>query len=188
MNVEEIPMRGRHNWENVLAAAAVANLSGASLSQLAAAVRSFSGVEHRIEFVRTLNGVTYYNDSKATNVDAALKAIDSFSGRLFLILGGKDKGSDYTPLVAPLKPKAAAVLLIGDAARKIAAAFGSELPAVPCGDLKTAVEMAHREAKAGDTVLLAPACASFDQFDNYEHRGRYFKQLVAGLGANEEKS
>ena len=178
-------MRGKHNWENVLAAASVAKLSGASLAQLAAAVRSFEGVEHRIEFVRRVSGVGFYNDSKATNVDAALKSIDSFSERLFVILGGKDKGSAYGPLAAPLKEKAAAALLIGQAAEKIEAAIADAVPVVMSGTLETAVQQAYEQARPGDVVLLAPACASFDQFDNYEHRGRAFKQAVAELAERE---
>ncbi len=169
----------------MLAAAAVAKLSGASLSQLAAAVRSFEGVEHRIEFVRRVSGVGFYNDSKATNVDAALKSIDSFSERLFVILGGKDKGSDYAPLAQPLKEKAVAALLIGQAADKIEAAILDSVPVILCNTLDAAVQAAYSQARAGDVVLLAPACASFDQFDNYEHRGRVFKQAVAELAERE---
>ena len=188
MKAEDIPLRGRHNWENVLAAATVARLSGASLSQLAAAVRSFEGVEHRIEFVRRVGGVGFYNDSKATNVDAALKSLDSFGERLFVILGGKDKGSDYGPLAPLLKEKAVAALLIGQASQKIEAAIRDSVPVVRCGTLEAAVATGYKQARAGDVVLLAPACASFDQFDNYEHRGRAFKQAVAALiddkGAN----
>jgi UDP-N-acetylmuramoylalanine--D-glutamate ligase len=181
MKAEEIPMRGKHNWENVLATASVARIAGASLSQLAAAVRSFEGVEHRIDFVRRVSGVGFYNDSKATNVDAALKSLDSFSERLFVILGGKDKGSDYAPLAGPLRQHAAAALLIGQAAAKIEAAIAGAVPVVRCGTLERAVETAYGQARPGDVVLLAPACASFDQFDNYEHRGRAFKQAVAIL-------
>jgi UDP-N-acetylmuramoylalanine--D-glutamate ligase len=181
MRTEDIPLRGRHNWENVLAAAAAARLAGASLSQIAAAVKTFEGVEHRIEFVRAVNGVSYYNDSKATNVDAALKAIDSFEGRLWIILGGKDKGSNYAPLADALRGKALSALLIGAAAPLIESSLRGVVPVTDCGDLATAVRLAHRKATDGDTVLLAPACASFDQFDNFEHRGRAFKDLVRGL-------
>ena len=177
----DIPLRGRHNIENVLAAAVVARLAGVSLASIAAAVPTFPGVEHRLEFVRRVRGVDYYNDSKATNVDAALKAIDSFAGPLWIVLGGKDKGSDYAPLGPPLQAKAKAALLIGAAAPKIAAAIGESVPLVECGSIDRAVEAAYRRAAAGDTVLLAPACASFDQFENFEHRGRVFKELVARL-------
>lgn len=181
LEVREIPLRGRHNLENVMAAAAAAHLAGAAPEAIAAAVRSFPGVEHRLEFVRRVAGVDYYNDSKATNVDATLKALDAFTGSLWVILGGKDKGSDYTPLREPLAAKARAVLLIGSAAPKIAAALEGAVPLIECGTLEAAVREAARRASPGDTVLLAPACASFDQFRNFEHRGRTFKTLVAAL-------
>ena len=182
LRTTEIPLRGRHNVENTMAAAVAAHLAGASLAQIAAAVRTFPGVEHRLEMVREIDGVAYYNDSKATNVDATLKAIDAFPGGLWVILGGKDKGSDYTVLREPLRAKARAALLIGAAARKIAAHLGQDsAPVMECGTLAAAVEEAHRSAEPGDTVLLAPACASFDQFENFEHRGRVFKELVNAL-------
>ena len=181
MPVSEVRLRGRHNLENVAAAVAVARIAGAPLEGIGAAVASFPGVEHRIEFVRTVNEVDYYNDSKATNVDATLKAIASFPGGIWIILGGKDKNSDYTVLREPLKNHARAALLIGAAAPKIAEHLGDAVPIHSCGTLAQAVEMAHARAIPGETVLLAPACASFDQFDNYEHRGRVFKQLVAAL-------
>lgn len=129
--------------------------------------------------------MAWYNDSKATNVDATLKALAAFEGGLWVILGGKDKNSDYAPLAVPLRHKARGVLLIGSAAEKIEtqlAAAGlsrrGEPALVPCGTLEAAVEAAHCQAKSGETVLLAPACASFDQFENFEHRGREFKRLV----------
>jgi len=125
--------------------------------------------------------VAYYNDSKATNVDATLKAIAAFDGALWIILGGKDKSSDYSPLVEPLKQKADAVLLIGAAAEKIAAQLQGAAPLIRCGTLEAAVGEARARAHSGDTVLLAPACASFDQFENFEHRGREFKRWVQNL-------
>ncbi len=182
IDAAEIPLRGRHNIENVMAAAVAAHLAGADRESIAAAIRTFRAVEHRLEFVRRVRGVDYFNDSKATNVDAALKAVEAFDGRLWLILGGKDKGSDYRPLAAPLAAKARAALLIGAAAPLIAAQIKDAVPLVECGTLAGAVEHAARHAAPGDTVLLAPACASFDQFESYEHRGRVFKQLVRELG------
>ena len=181
MHASEVPLRGVHNLENTMAAAAIAQLAGATLPQIRAAVMTFPGVEHRLEFVRERNGVDWYNDSKATNVDAALKAVAAFAGALWIILGGKDKNSDYTPLAAPLKEKAHAALLIGAAADKIRAQLGGEVRMIACRTLDTAVHEANARAQRGDTVLLAPACASFDQFQNYEHRGREFKRLVEGL-------
>ena len=128
-----------------------------------------------------IDGVQFFNDSKATNVDAALKAIAAFPGGLFVILGGKDKGSDYTPLIEPLRQRARLALLIGAAAQKIESQIGSSVPIVHAGTLDRALALASERAIRGDTVLLAPACASFDQFENYEHRGRVFKQLVHAL-------
>jgi len=183
MEAGEVPLRGLHNVENVLAAALAARLAGAAPEGIRDAVRSFPGVEHRLEFVRRLRGVEFYNDSKATNVDAARKALEAFATPLWVILGGKDKDGDYRPLRDLLAEKARAVLLIGAAAGKMADQLRGAAPLVSCGTLEKAVEYAWQHAQPGDTVLLAPACASFDQFENFEHRGRIFKELVAGLAA-----
>jgi UDP-N-acetylmuramoylalanine--D-glutamate ligase len=182
LDVRELRLRGRHNYENVMAAALMAERAGAKPAQIAKAAATFAPVEHRLELVREIDGVAYYNDSKATSVDATLKAIDAFSGGLWIILGGKDKNSDYTVLEAPLRAKARAALLIGTAAQKIATQVGKiGVPLLQCGTLAESVQQAHRLAKSGDTVLLAPACASFDQFESFEHRGRVFKDLVNAL-------
>jgi len=183
METDEVPLRGVHNLENTMAAAISASLCGATHAQIREAVMTFPGVEHRLEFVRDLGGVAWYNDSKATNVDAALKALAAFPGRLWVILGGKDKDGDYAPLSAPLKEKAHAALLIGAAAEKIASQLQDSAWLIVCGTLGAAVREAHARAVPGDTVLLAPACASFDQFQNFEHRGREFKRLVQALDA-----
>jgi len=177
----EMPLPGAHNLENVLAAVAATRLAGAQPKDIANAIRSFAGVEHRLEFVAEHHGVRYYNDSKATNVDATLKALDAFPGRILIILGGKDKGSDYTVLQTPLREKAILALLIGAAAQKIESQIAGSVAIERAGTIQRAVEVASRAAHAGDIVLLAPACASFDQFENYEHRGRVFKQLVQQL-------
>jgi UDP-N-acetylmuramoylalanine--D-glutamate ligase len=182
MRAAEIPLRGRHNVENVLAAACAAHLAGAGLDAIRRGVMSFPGVEHRIEYVATRRGVAYYNDSKATNVDATIKALESFEGGLWVILGGKDKGGDYTPLRSLLGGRARAALLIGAAADKIQSQIAGAAPVVRCGTLAAALEHARDHASPGDTVLLAPACASFDQFSSYEHRGRVFKEIVGGWG------
>ena len=176
-----IGLRGNHNIENVLAAAAAARLAGVEPSAIAEGVRTFAGVEHRIEYVATISGVEYFNDSKATNVDATLKALDAFPGNVLVILGGKDKGSDYRILRKSLRSRARLALLIGSAAGKIETELGGVIPVERAETLERAVESAARNARPGDTVLLAPACASFDQFENYEHRGRVFKQLVLAL-------
>lgn len=181
MDRRQIGLRGMHNVENAMAAAMMARLAGAPPGLIGDAVRSFPGVEHRIEFVRSFKGVDYYNDSKATNVDAALKALDAFDGDLWVILGGKDKGSDYRPLREPLRQKAKAALLIGAAANRIAEDLEGAVKLVRPEILREAIWRAREEAAPGDTVLLAPACASFDQFENYEHRGRTFKQIVQEL-------
>jgi UDP-N-acetylmuramoylalanine--D-glutamate ligase len=181
LKVRDLRLRGRHNYENVMAAALIAARAGASREQIAKAAATFAPVEHRLEFVRRLRGVDYYNDSKATSVDATLKAIDAFDGGLWIILGGKDKDSDYTLLREPLHAKAHAALLIGAAAPKIATHLGDAVPIIPCGTLAGALDQASRAALAGDTVLLAPACSSFDQFQSFEHRGRVFKELVNAL-------
>jgi len=189
MGIAEVPLRGVHNLENTMAAAIMAKLAGATHEQIRAAVMSFPGVEHRLEFVRELDGVAWYNDSKATNVDATLKALAAFPGGLWVILGGKDKNSDYRPLAAAMKEKTRGVLLIGAAADKIGNHLREtrhgEVSIVKCGTLEAAVLHAHVSAHSGDTVLLAPACASFDQFENFEHRGREFKRLVNALLAKE---
>jgi UDP-N-acetylmuramoylalanine--D-glutamate ligase len=181
LKLEEIPLPGAHNVENVLAAVAATRLAGAEPAAIAKGVRSFAGVEHRLEFVAEIGGVRYYNDSKATNVDATLKALDAFPGRILIILGGKDKGSDYTVLQAPLREKAILALLIGAAADKIEKQIAGSVAIERAETMERAVETATHAARTGDVVLLAPACASFDQFQNYEHRGRVFKELVHQL-------
>jgi UDP-N-acetylmuramoylalanine--D-glutamate ligase len=181
LHCKDIGLRGNHNLENVLAASAAARLAGVEPAAIAEGVRTFAGVEHRIEFVENVGGVDYFNDSKATNVDATLKALDAFPGNLLVILGGKDKGSDYTILRDALRRHARRVLLIGAASDKIESQLGGVVPADRAETMARAVELAAEQALPGDTVLLAPACASFDQFENYEHRGRVFKNLVREL-------
>jgi UDP-N-acetylmuramoylalanine--D-glutamate ligase len=181
MPVSEIPLAGAHNVENVLAAVCVARLAGVSSEVVRAAVGAFVAVEHRLEFVRELDGVRYYNDSKATNVDATMKAVAAFAGGVWLILGGKDKDSDYATLVPLLRERVKGVVTIGSAAEKIERQLAGVVKIVSAETLARAVAFAKETAGAGDTVLLAPACASFDQFANYEERGRVFKDLVLAL-------
>jgi UDP-N-acetylmuramoylalanine--D-glutamate ligase len=175
---EEISLPGAHNLENVLAAVTAARLEGAAVAAIAEAVRTFPGVEHRLEFVAEIGGVRYYNDSKATNVDATLKALEAFPGRILVILGGKDKGSDYSVLQNALRERSVLALLIGSAAEKIEQQIAGSVAVERAGTMERAVEIAGQAARRGDVVLLAPACASFDQFENFEHRGRVFKDLV----------
>lgn len=185
LGVEEISLKGAHNLENVLAAACAAGLFGASQPLIREGVKAFKAVEHRLEYVATIRGVEFYNDSKATNVDATIKALEAFPGNLLVILGGKDKGSDYTVLRPLLARRARYALLIGAAAEKIAAHLGDAAPLIRAGTMESAVQEAFRRAREGDVVLLAPACASFDQFENYEHRGRVFKELVMSLAGGQ---
>jgi len=182
MPVAEIPLRGSHNVENVLAAVCAARLAGVDAEKIRGAVASFKAVEHRLEFVRCLQGVDYFNDSKATNVDAAIKAIEAFPSGIHLILGGKDKDSDYTVLAALLRERVKAVYTIGSAAEKIERELSGVVKMVGAGTIDIAVREASQAAVPGDVVLLAPACSSFDQFENYEHRGRTFRQIVNALG------
>ncbi|HEY1424844.1 MAG TPA: UDP-N-acetylmuramoyl-L-alanine--D-glutamate ligase [Candidatus Acidoferrum sp.] len=187
LDCSEIPIPGAHNLENVLAATIAARLVGAQVPQISEAIRSFAGVEHRIEFVAEIHGVRYYNDSKATNVDATLKALQAFPGHIIVIFGGKDKDSDYTQLRETLREKAILALLIGAAADKIAQQIEGSVAIQRAGTLENAVHVAAQSAHDGDVVLLAPACASFDQFQNYEHRGRVFKELVHQLPSSAEQ-
>jgi UDP-N-acetylmuramoylalanine--D-glutamate ligase len=181
MPVAEITLVGAHNLENILAAVCVARLSNIPAEVIRRAVASFRAVEHRLEFVRELHGVRYFNDSKATNVDATVKAIESFPGGIHLILGGKDKDSDYASMSELLRQRVKTVITIGSAAEKIEHQLAGVVKIESAGTLAAAVTRAHELAVTGDVVLLAPACSSFDQFDNYEHRGRVFKELVAEL-------
>jgi UDP-N-acetylmuramoylalanine--D-glutamate ligase len=174
----EISLKGTHNVENVLAAVCAARLAGAPADAIRKAILGFRAVEHRLEYVATDNGVEYYNDSKATNVDAAAKAIAAFPGCIHLIMGGKDKNSNYADLSDLLRQRVKAVYTIGSAAEKISGQLRGIVPIRPCQTLAVAVAMAAESAKHGDVVLLSPACSSFDQFENYEHRGRVFKDLV----------
>jgi UDP-N-acetylmuramoylalanine--D-glutamate ligase len=182
LQVSEIPLKGAHNLENVLAAVSAGVLMGCAPEKIRSAVHDFKAVEHRLEFVASIRGVDYYNDSKATNVDATIKALESFPANIHLILGGKDKGSDYTVLNDLLRKRVKRIYTIGAAAAKIESQIqGPEV--VQAETLENAVRKASTLAEPGDVVLLAPACASFDQFKSYEHRGRIFKDLVRGLAS-----
>lgn len=180
MLTSEIPLKGSHNVENVLAAVSVGMISGVEPRRISKAVREFRAVEHRLEHVGTIRGVEYYNDSKATNVDATIKALESFPANIHLILGGKDKGSDYTVLNDLLRQRVKRVYTVGAAAQKIESQIkGTEI--VHAETLENAIRLASDSAQPGDIVLLAPACSSFDQFRNYEHRGQVFKSAVHSL-------
>ncbi len=186
MPTGETSLKGRHNLENILAAVCVGMLAGCTPEQIRKAVGEFKAVEHRLELVATVDGVAYYNDSKATNVDATIKALESFPANIHIILGGKDKGSDYTVLKPLLEKRAKGVYTIGAAAEKIGQQIAGAVPVFHAETLANAVRQAASNAKNGDVVVLAPACASFDQFQNYEHRGRTFKELVHKLSGSTE--
>lgn len=188
MPVSEIALKGAHNVENVLAAVAVGMAAGVEPSAIRRAVKDFRAVEHRLEYVATLRGVQYYNDSKATNVDSTIKALESFPANIHLILGGKDKDSDYSLLKPLIAERAKRVYTIGAAAAKIESQIGNAVPVINAQTLESAVRKAADLATEGDVVLLSPACASFDQFPNYEHRGRVFKELVQSLAALQSAS
>jgi UDP-N-acetylmuramoylalanine--D-glutamate ligase len=186
MPVKEVKLKGSHNLENVLAATAAGFLAGVDLSVMAETFRTFAGVEHRLEFTRRLNGVDYYNDSKGTNVDSALQALQALAPPLVVIMGGKDKGGDFGALRPVAAKKVKLLILIGAATEKIQEALGGHVSTVRAADMKDAVEIACRNAAPGDTVILEPACASFDMFRDFEHRGAVFKQLVWALAADQQ--
>jgi len=181
MPVSEISLKGVHNVENVLAAVCAARLAKVPAASVRASIAAFRAVEHRLEFVRKFNEVEYYNDSKATNVDAAMKAVASFPGGIHLILGGKDKDSDYATMSDMLKRRVKVVYTVGSAAEKIERQLRGVVKMVSAQTIEKAVAEAAKAAAPGDVVLLSPACSSFDQFENYEHRGRVFRQTVMEL-------
>jgi UDP-N-acetylmuramoylalanine--D-glutamate ligase len=174
----DVSLRGDFNLEDVLAATAAACMLGADFAAIRKAVREFQAVEHRLEFVRDIAGVDFYNNSKATSVDATAKSLEAFDRGVHLIMGGKDKGAPYTPLLPLIKDRVRDILLIGAAAPVIAQQLAGSSELVHAGDLAIAVHEAFVRSRPGDTVLLAPACSSFDQFADYEERGRVFKELV----------
>lgn len=176
----DITLRGDHNLENVMSALGVGLACGVAPESMHTTIRQFKGVEHRLEFVAEINGVKYYNDSKATNVDAAIKSLEAFPSGITVILGGKDKGGDFTPLAPLVKERCEHVILIGAAAEKIASALAETRPLHRAATLRDAVRLGGQLTQPGGVVLLAPACASFDMFDNFEHRGRVFKEEVVG--------
>jgi UDP-N-acetylmuramoylalanine--D-glutamate ligase len=186
LETRDVRLRGGFNLENVLAAAAAACVLGADFDAVRAAVREFQGVEHRLEYVRSIREVAFYNNSKATSVGATVSSLEAFERGVHLILGGKDKGAPYAPLRPLLKDRVREVLLIGAAADRIAQELAGVAELIHSGSLEAAVWEAFRRARAGDVVLLAPACSSFDQFQDYEHRGRVFKELVRQLAQEAE--
>jgi UDP-N-acetylmuramoylalanine--D-glutamate ligase len=181
---EEMSLRGRHNVENTLAALAAGLACGASPDSMRDTISRFKPVEHRLEFVREIGGVKFYNDSKATSVDATVKALEAFAnepGQVVLIVGGKGKKAPYAPLAELVQTKVRRLILIGEDADTIAKELGEYATHEHASDMHDAVERAFKSAEAGDIVLLAPACASFDMFESFEQRGKVFKQEVSSL-------
>jgi UDP-N-acetylmuramoylalanine--D-glutamate ligase len=178
---DEIRIKGVHNLENAMAASAMALLAGCPVEAVIDSLKEFGGLEHRLEFVRELRGVRYFNDSKGTNVGAVLKSLESFPQAVILIAGGRDKAGDFSQLRRLVKEKVKALVLIGEAAEKIRKALGDITDTVTATDLRDAVLIAQSMSAEGDVVLLSPACASFDMFADFEDRGRQFKKIVMEL-------
>ena len=182
LNVDEMKLRGMHNVENVAAAMAAGIAAGSSIESMNGTARRFDPVEHRLEFVTEIEGVKFYNDSKATSVDATLKALEAFeheTGKVVLILGGKGKKAPYGPLEPLVRATVRKLVLIGEDAETIVNELGTSAPFERASDMKDAVARSYAAAEKGDVVLLAPACASFDMFDSFEHRGKVFKDEVS---------
>jgi UDP-N-acetylmuramoylalanine--D-glutamate ligase len=178
---EEIRIQGVHNLENAMAASAMALLAGSSVKAVQTSLREFPGLEHRLEFVRELNGVRYFNDSKGTNVGAVVKSLESFRTPIVLIAGGRDKAGDFSELRELVRTRVKALVLIGEAAEKMRRALGDFTDTVIAEDLEHAVGLSRSKAVPGDTILLSPACASFDMFAHFEDRGNQFKKIVMEL-------
>ena len=183
IRLNQIALPGRHNLANILAAATAAKILGIPNSRITQVISAFVGVEHRLERVLDINGVTYYNDSKATNVDAVKVALDSFDNTIYLILGGKDKGGKFSQLLPHAQNKVKEIVVYGQAIETISAALGDAVKLEQVSSLKDAVEICHLRAVSGDIVLLSPGCASFDQFENFEERGDAFKSIVTEMAA-----
>jgi len=180
IDVHEIKIRGVHNIENAMASSLIALMAGSHSEDVKNVLRSFQGLEHRLEIVKEVNGITFINDSKGTNAGAVARSLESFEN-LILIMGGTDKGSDFSILREEKKRKVKTLILIGEAGDKIERSIGDTVDTYKVEDLKKAVELSMTKASRGDTVLLSPGCASFDMFENFEERGREFKRAVSEI-------
>ena len=181
---DEMMLRGVHNVENALAALSAGLACGAGPESMRETIMKFAPVEHRLEFVREIGGVKFYNDSKATSVDATVKALEAFQaeeGKVVLIIGGRGKKAPYAPLAELVRAHVRELVLIGEDADTISSELGEFAPTQKAVDMKDAVDRSFRAAQRGDIVLLAPACASFDMFESFEHRGKVFKEEVQSL-------
>jgi UDP-N-acetylmuramoylalanine--D-glutamate ligase len=183
---DQVALPGPHNLSNALAAVAAAQSLEVDLADCAQELKSFKGLEHRLELVRVLDGVRYVNDSKATNVEAVRQALLSFSGKIVLIAGGRDKDADFSRINRLIRQRVRWLLLLGEARERIRRAWGGLTEAILVEDLREAVLLAQKKARPGDTVLLSPACASFDMFRNFEDRGNTFKKIVQDLTSTGE--
>lgn len=182
MQIGDIHLAGRHNLKNGMATALAARASEIKNEYIRESLQTFEGVQHRLETVRTFDGVRYINDSKATNINAVWYALDSFNMPMVLIMGGRDKGNDYSELEIQLREKVHSIIAIGEAREAIKAQLGKVVPdLIEAESMKEAVKSARKQAKRGEIVLLSPACSSFDMFENYEDRGNQFKQAVLEL-------
>jgi UDP-N-acetylmuramoylalanine--D-glutamate ligase len=179
--IDELRLQGLHNLENAMAAVTVALLAGSPAGTLARGLREFAGLEHVMETVRVLRGVTFINDSKGTNVDAVIKALESLRAPVILIAGGREKGGEYAGLAEAVRSKVKQVILLGEARARLRQVLNGACPVTEVADLAEAVRGAAAVAQPGDTVLLSPACASFDMFKDYKDRGRLFKEFVNEL-------
>jgi len=177
-NVSDISLKGEHNYANAMAVIIMAKILKLDNKNIIEALGDFPGVEHRLEFVRDINGVKYFNDSKATNVDSVWYALRSFEQPIFLILGGKDKGNDYNQIKELVIDKVKKIYAIGSSAEKVFNFFHKSVKVELKGTIEDCIHAANKEAREGEIVLLSPACASFDMFDNFEHRGKVFKEAV----------
>jgi len=184
INIKNIPLKGLHNLENIMACVIVASLCNCDDSAIVSTINEFKGLPHRIQFVKEISGVKYYDDSKGTNVDAVIRALDCFSSPVVLIAGGRDKESDFTPLREPVKKKVKAIILIGEAKEKMAEQLKGTTEIIIAEDMKDAVEKARNKARKGDVVLLSPGCASQDMFRDYAERGEVFSYFVKGMEEN----
>lgn len=177
----KINIVGLHNIENILAATAASYVAGITPTVIEKIISEYKGAEHRIEFVKTVNGVVYYNDSKSTNIDSIKVALESFNGNILLIMGGRDKGFPYVPLKKLIRQKVKSIFLIGEATERIIKDLNETVPLFNCGNMENAIKRIFKMAVTGDIVLLSPGCASFDQFHDFEERGTFFKRLVNKL-------
>ncbi|MFZ2634681.1 MAG: UDP-N-acetylmuramoyl-L-alanine--D-glutamate ligase [Desulfosalsimonadaceae bacterium] len=181
VDCSEIPLKGKHNLENIAAAGLATLAVGGTIAAVESALKVFKGLHHRVEYVDTKNGVAFYDDSKATNVDAVVRALESFSGPVVLIMGGRDKGGSYESLKPRMARCVKQLIVMGEAAEKIASVFKDMVPVVRAGNMGEAVRLAAKTAVSGDTVLLSPACSSFDMYTSYAQRGDDFVRSIAQL-------